>query len=277
MRKVILITGASSGFGYQLTLNLLSEGHTVYAGARRLDLMKPLEEKGAHIFKLDVTDESSIQGLVDTLIQNEGRLDAVYTNAGYGEYGIIEEANLDKIKAMYEVNIFGVARVHNAVLPFLRSQGFGRLIITSSLVGHIAIPGIGWYASSKHALRAMSEALRMELSPFNIDVILIEPGAVKTGFEDVAVNALDDVTLKKDYQVLLSAFHPFIKKSYQNAPGMNSTLKAMKKALDAKRPKWVYRTTIDAKGYPRLKALLGLKGYSKTAYKIIMKNKKKAS
>jgi short-subunit dehydrogenase len=215
--------------------------------------------------------------MVDTLINQEGRLDAVYTNAGYGEYGVIEEPNLDKIKAMYDVNVFGVARVHNAVLPFLRQQGFGRLIITASLVGHIAIPGIGWYASTKHALRAMSEALRMELSAYAITVTLIETRSrKKTGFDTVAVPALDEVSLKGAYQHLLKAFTPFILKSYQNAPGMGSTIKAMVKALESKHPKWVYRTTIDAKGYPLLKALLGLKGYSKTAYKIIMNHKKKA-
>lgn len=276
MKKVVMITGASSGFGYELALRCLEKGYTVYAGARRLEAMQPLKDKGAHVFKLDVTDEESIQAMTDTLIKTEGRLDAVYTNAGYGEYGVIEETNLDKIKAMYDVNIFGVARVHNAVLPFLRQQGFGRLIITSSLVGHIAIPGIGWYASSKHALRAMSEALRMELLPFNIRVTLIEPGAVKTGFESVAVPALNEVSLKAPYQDLLDAFNPFIKKSYAKAPGMSSTVKAMIKAFESKHPKWIYRTTLDAKGYPKLKALLGLKGYSLTARKIIMSNKKKA-
>lgn len=276
MKKIVMITGASSGFGYALALALLTKGHTVYAGARRLEAMKPLANKGAHIFKLDVTSQESIKAMVDALILQEGRLDAVYTNAGYGEYGVIEEPNLDKVKAMYDVNLFGVARVHNAVLPFLRQQGFGRLIITASLVGHIAIPGIGWYASSKHALRAMSEALRMELSSFAITVTLIEPGAVKTGFDTVAVPALDEVSLKGPYQDLLTAFTPFIQKSYQNAAGMDSTIKAMVKALESKHPKWVYRTTIDAKGYPLLKALLGLKGYSKMAYRIIMKRKKKA-
>lgn len=276
MKKVVMITGASSGFGYELALRFLEKGYTVYAGARRLDAMQPLKEKGAHIFRLDVTDETSILAMTETLIKNEGRLDAVYTNAGYGAYGIVEGTPVETIQAMYDVNIFGVARIHNAVLPFLRSQGYGRLIITSSLVGHIAIPGIGWYASSKHALRAMSEALRMELLPFNISVTLIEPGAVKTGFEDVAVGALDSVRVKAPYHDLLSAFGPFIKKSYAKAPGMSSTVKAMVKALESKRPKWIYRTTFDAKGYPKLKAFLGLKGYSLTARKIIMRNKKKA-
>jgi NADP-dependent 3-hydroxy acid dehydrogenase YdfG len=276
MKKVVLITGASSGFGYGLAELLIEKGVVVYAGARRTEAMVGLKEKGAHVFKLDVTNEASVQTFVDAAWHEQGQIDAVFTNAGYGEYGVIEEPHLDKIKAMYDVNIFGVARVHNAVLPYLRSQGYGRLIITSSLVGHIAIAGIGWYASSKHALRAMSEALRMELSPYHIDVTLIEPGAVKTGFETVAVPALAEVTRKEAYGDLLSAFDPFIKKSYQKAPGMTSTLKAMVKAFEAKHPKWVYPTTLDAKGYPKLKALLGLKGYSKTSYKIIMKHKKKA-
>ncbi len=276
MKKVVLITGASSGFGYGLAEILIEKGVVVYAGARRTEAMVGLKEKGAHVFKLDVTDEASVQTFVDAAWHEQGQIDAVFTNAGYGEYGVIEEPNLDKIKAMYDVNIFGVARVHNAVLPYLRTQGHGRLIITSSLVGHIAIAGIGWYASSKHALRAMSEALRMELSPYHIDVILIEPGAVKTGFETIAVPALAAVTRKDAYGDLLSAFIPFIKNSYQKAPGMTSTLKAMVKAFEAKHPKWVYPTTLDAKGYPKLKALLGLRGYSKTSYKIIMKHKKKA-
>jgi NADP-dependent 3-hydroxy acid dehydrogenase YdfG len=276
MKKVILITGASSGFGYQLALTLLEKGHTVYAGARRLQAMDALKAKGAHTFQLDVTDDASVKKMVDTLLTNETRLDAVYTNAGYGDYGVIEEPELAKIKAMYEVNVFGVARVHNAVLPFLRKQGFGRLIITSSLVGHISIPGFGWYASTKHAIRAMSEALRMELKPFNISVTLIEPGAVKTGFEDVAVAGLDNVTLKEPYHDLIESFKAFIKKGYQKAPGMDSTIKAMVHAFEAKSPKWVYRTTKDAKGFPILKGFIGLKAYSKTAYNMVIKSKKKA-
>jgi len=248
MKKVILITGASSGFGYQLALTLLEKGHTVYAGARRLQAMDALKEKGAHTFQLDVTDDASVKKMVDTLLKNETRLDAVYTNAGYGDYGVIEEPELEKIKAMYEVNVFGVARVHNAVLPFLRKQGFGRLIITSSLVGHISIPGFGWYASTKHAIRAMSEALRMELKPFNISV----------------------------YHDLIESFKAFIKKGYQKAPGMDSTVKAMVHAFEAKSPKWVYRTTKDAKGFPILKGFIGLKAYSKTAYNLVIKSKKKA-
>jgi short-subunit dehydrogenase len=175
---------------------------------------------------------------------------------------------------MYDVNVFGVIRMNQAFIPYMRQAKSGRIIHVASLVSHISLPGVSHYASTKHALRAMTESLRMELRPFGIDVFQIEPGAVNTGFETVALGSIEKTDL--DYDDFLIAFKSFIKRSYAHATSMTSTVKLMVKASLNKNPKWVYKTTWDAKIYPIMKALLGLKLYSVISSRLIYKaNKKK--
>ena len=275
MKKVICITGGSSGFGYETAKILASKGHIVFAGARNLDKMKPLETLGVHIRELNVTQDDSVQAFVDHIIKQEGRIDVLINNAGYGAYGVNETQSLKAIQAMYDVNVFGVIRMNQQVLPYMRKQRNGRIINVASLVSHISLPGISHYASTKHALRAMTESLRSELKPFHIDVIQIEPGAVNTGFEEVALGLIEET--HEDYQPFLSSFKTFIKKSYQKGKSPNSTVKAMVKASLVKKPKWIYRTTLDAKAYPVMKTLLGIKLYSWISSRLIYKSKKRSS
>lgn len=273
MKKVICITGGSSGFGYETAKVLASKGHSVYAGARNIDKMAPLQQHGVHTLELDVTKEDSVHAFVDEIIKKEGHIDVLINNAGYGAYGINETQSLKAIQAMYDVNVFGVIRMNQHVLPYMRKQRSGRIINIASLVSHISLPGISHYASTKHALRAMTESLRSELKEFHIDVIQIEPGAVNTGFEEVALGLIEPS--HDDYQPFLSSFKTFIKKSYQKGKSPDSTVKAMVKVSLIKKPKWIYRTTLDAKVYPFMKILLGIKLYSWISSRLIYKPKKR--
>jgi NADP-dependent 3-hydroxy acid dehydrogenase YdfG len=270
--SVVLVTGASSGFGFELVKALLQKNHIVYAASRNTAAMDPLKARGAHILTMDVTKDDSVNQAVQQLLQEQGRVDVVYNNAGYGYYGLVEEPRMERVRQMYETNVFGVARVNNAVLPAMRNAKQGRLILTGSLVGNISLPGIGWYASTKHALRALSESLRMELLPFHVHVVLIEPGSVKTGFRDQAMGSIDQVTLKDAYTPFVENFNAYMSAGYRHSPGPEQTVQAMLDAMESKNPKWVYRTTKTAVDYPRLRLLVGLKRFYHTAYKNMMKS-----
>ena len=272
MKKVICITGGSSGFGFETAKRLASLGHTVYAGARHLEKMEPLKAFGVHTLALNVTQEASVKNFVDHVMKKETRIDVLINNAGYGAYGVNETQSLSSIQAMYDVNVFGVICMNQAIIPYMRTQRAGRIINIASLVSNISLPGISHYAATKHALRAMTESLRMELKPFKIHVVQIEPGAVHTGFEEVALGLIEDT--EEDYQSFLDAFKSFIRKGYRRAVTPKSTVKAMVKAALVKNPKWVYRTTLDAKVYPIAKTLLGLKLYSTVSNALIHKHNK---
>lgn len=272
-QKIILVVGASSGFGFDISKKLLTLGHVVYVAARSLDRMEALKNLGAYVLYMDVTDEKTITDCINQIITSHQRIDIVYNNAGYGHYGPVDISNLNLIKDMYDVNVFGTAMVNHAVLPYMRQQKSGRIIITGSLISNLSIPGIGWYASTKHALRAMTEALRIEVKPYGVKIIQIEPGAVKTGFDSIAVPSIKDNIYDKDYTELMGAFETYITRAYHKAPTVISTIKAMEKAGLKKHPKWVYRTTFDAKIFPIIKTIFGLKLSSLVIEKQILKYK----
>lgn len=259
--KVALVTGASSGFGLQLTLALLSSGVVVYAAARRLEPMAELQQAGARLLSMDVCDETSVKAGVDQIMRETGRIDLLYNNAGYGAYGPVEGVSLAEAQYQFDVNVFGMARVNAAVLPVMRQQRSGRIIVTASNSSYIVAPGTGWYGATKFAVRALCETLRLEVNHLGIDVVQIEPGPVKTGFEDVAFEKLDKLDISEDYRPLIGAFRSYMAESYAKAPNMDSTVKAMLKAGLDRRPRWVYRTTLDAKLITFLRGLLGVHLY----------------
>ncbi|WP_321282183.1 oxidoreductase [Marinifilum fragile] len=191
-KKVILITGASSGMGKDGALRLLKEGHIVYGGARRLDKMKDIIDAGGHILELDVTNIDSIKKSIEKLIAEQGKIDVLWNNAGYSVTGAVEDVSYEDAKRQFEVNLFGLAEVTKAVLPFMRKQKSGKIINTSSVGGKIFSPLGAWYHATKHALEGWSDSLRIELKPFNIDVSIIEPGGIATEFGDVMYQPLLD-------------------------------------------------------------------------------------
>jgi short-subunit dehydrogenase len=254
--KTVLITGASSGFGRRVAEKLLAEGYIVYAAARRIEKMRDIEVKGAHILKMDVTDTVSVNAGVARVIEEQKRIDVLFNNAGYGSYGAIECVPLEEIQRQYEVNVFGMARLIKAVLPHMREKKSGLIINASSVVGKVSMLILGWYASTKHAVEAMSDALRMEVEHLGIHVVVIEPGPVRTEFEETAFATLDKLEQPEDYRSLAAAFKRYSKKMYAKAPGPDSTADAVVSAIKARRPKFRYPTTIMAKVLIKVKWML---------------------
>ncbi|MBX7210259.1 MAG: SDR family NAD(P)-dependent oxidoreductase [Verrucomicrobiaceae bacterium] len=189
-KKVIIITGASSGMGKDGALRLIKEGHIVYAGARSVDQMSDLMQAGGRAVALDVTDQSSIKTVVDTVIREQGRIDVLWNNAGYSVMGAVEDVSDADARRQFDVNLFGVAEMTKAVLPQMRAQKSGLIINTTSVGGKIFTAIGAWYHASKHALEGWSDCLRLEVEQFGINVVVLEPGGVKTAFGSTAKEPL---------------------------------------------------------------------------------------
>ncbi len=244
MKKVILVTGASSGFGFHTVKQLLDNGNIVYAVARRLEKMSELKTLGAKIYKVDITIEEDIINIVNTIIKNESRIDVLINNAGYGSYGMLESYPIEEAKKQFETNLFGLARLTQEVLPYMRKNNNGKIINISSVVGKVSFPVLGWYSASKHALEGYSDALRRELIPFNIKVVLIEPGAIKTEFLNVAKSIIktDD-----DYLNNTNNFVESFNARYKKAKGPNKVVNIIVKAVNKNNPKVRYKIGCDCK------------------------------
>ncbi len=184
--KVALVTGASSGIGEATARALLADGFVVYAVARRTEPMAALQKAGVHTFSMDVTDDASVVAGVERIIGEQGRIDVLVNNAGYGSYGAVEDVPIDEARRQFEVNIFGLARLVQLVTPHMRAQGSGRIINISSIGGKIYEPLGAWYHATKFAVEGLSDSLRIELRPFGIDVVIIEPGPIRTEWNTIA-------------------------------------------------------------------------------------------
>ena len=254
---VILITGASSGLGKVTAIEFLKRNWTVFVAARRVALMADLESLGAHVLQMDVTDDDSVRVGVQTVVDRAGQIDVLFANAGYGSYGTIETVPVDLVTRQFDVNVMGVARTIQAVLPGMRSRRSGRVIITSSIASHISTAGIGYYASTKHAVRAIGTALRQEVSDLGIHVSMIEPGMIRTGFEEVASSALDELNPVDDYVDAHRNIDAYVTRGFQTAPGPERTVEAVLRAASARRPRAIYRTTLHARVFPVADSLIG--------------------
>ncbi|WP_328989360.1 oxidoreductase [Kribbella sp. NBC_01245] len=188
--KVALVTGASSGIGEATALALRQAGFIVYGAARRIDRMAGLAEQGVRVLAMDVTDDASAQAGVARILAEAGRIDVLVNNAGYGSYGAVEDVPLDEARAQFEVNVFGAARLMQLVLPAMRAQRSGKIVNVSSMGGKIHTPLGGWYHSSKFALEGLSDCVRVEVAPFGIDVVVVEPGAIETEWGGIAAGQL---------------------------------------------------------------------------------------
>jgi NADP-dependent 3-hydroxy acid dehydrogenase YdfG len=179
----VLISGCSSGIGAATAEALARAGHTVYATARQTETLADLEALGCHPLALDVTSEDSMIAAVQAVEARHGRVGTLINNAGYGEFGPIEEADLERVRTMFETNVFGLARMTQLVLPAMRRARSGRIVNIGSMGGRITFPVGGYYHATKYAVEAISDALRVEVKPFGIEVILVEPGLIRTNFE----------------------------------------------------------------------------------------------
>ncbi|MFC5134602.1 MULTISPECIES: SDR family oxidoreductase [Haloferacaceae] len=191
VQKTVLITGCSSGIGRATAHAFNDEGWTVYATARNPADVETLGEAGCELATLDVTDEDDVERVVDRILDEEGALDALVNNAGYGQFGPMEDVTTDTVHEQFDVNVYGPHRLTRAVLPAMRRERDGTIVNVSSVAGRVSFPGGGVYAGSKFALEAMSDALRNEVREFGVDVVLVEPGPVRTGFSDRVAREAD--------------------------------------------------------------------------------------
>lgn len=192
--KVALVTGASSGIGAATAWKLQQTGYITYAAARRVQRMEHLAEAGIRPLAMDVTDDESMQSGVKRILAEEGRIDVLVNNAGYGSYGALEDVPLSEARNQFEVNVFGAARLIQLVLPTMRERRSGTIVNITSMGGKIYTPLGSWYHATKFALEAISDCLRMELKPFGIDVVVIEPGGIRTDWSGIAAEKVRAVS-----------------------------------------------------------------------------------
>jgi len=239
--KAVLITGCSSGIGKATAQRLAASGWTVYATARRPETLTELEAAGCRTLALDVTDEESMSAAVAAVEQAEGAVGVLVNNAGYSQSGAVESIPLDRLRAQFETNVFGLVRMCQLVLPKMRAQGWGKIVNVGSMGGRLVFPGGGAYHATKYAVEALSDALRFEVRGFGVDVILIEPGLIVTGFEQVATATTHDVT---EDDGPYARFHSSLEKNMKNAyngpmaklgGGPEVVAKAIEKSITARR------------------------------------------
>lgn len=242
-KKVILITGASSGIGKATALQLIKDGHTVYGAARRVEKMQELTDAGGHIIEMDVMDEAQLEAGVNQVIKEQGKIDVLINNAGYANYGSVEETPIADARRQFEVNIFGLARLTQLVIPHMRKQKSGKIINISSMGGKIYTPLGAWYHATKHALEGWSDCLRLELKPFHIDVVIIEPGAIVTEFGAVMVEPMLERSGNGPYSDMTHALAKATRGSYEKegaASPPSVIAGVISKAIKSSRPRTRY-------------------------------------
>ena len=240
--KVILVTGASSGIGFDAARTLAQRGHRVYAAARRVELMEPLRGLGVKVLRMDVTDEQSMSEGVASLLQAEGRIDVLVNNAGYGYFGAVENVPMAEARRQLEVNVFGLARLCQLVLPAMRRQGSGRIVNTSSIAGRAVFYMGAWYNVTKYAVEALSDALRMEMRPFGIDVVLVEPGPIRTDWGLIAARHLRESSAGTPYEAQAAPWASTMAWAYRSAlfSGPQVITRAVCRAVESRRPRTRY-------------------------------------
>jgi len=242
MSKIVLVTGASSGIGKATAKSLISKGYKVYVVARRLSKMDDLKGLGAIPVQMDITKEEDIQAVINQIETEAGGVDILINNAGFGMYGAMEDTSIDDARYQFEVNLFGLARLTQLVLPKMREKRSGKIINISSMGGKIYTPLGSWYHATKHALEGWSDCLRLELKEFNIDVVIIEPGAIKTEFGDVMMEPMLERSGNTAYSKLAHKLADVTKNAYEadngSEPGVIADL--IFKAIESKKPKTRY-------------------------------------
>jgi NADP-dependent 3-hydroxy acid dehydrogenase YdfG len=249
--KAVLITGCSSGIGHVTAEFLASQGWNVYASARRLESIADLQARGCKTLALDVTDEASMSAAVKQVTEAEGAIGVLINNAGYSQSGAVETVPVDAVRRQFETNVFGLLRICQLALPGMRDQGWGKVVNIGSMGGKLTFPGGGIYHSTKYALEALSDALRFEVRGFGVDVILIEPGLITTGFGDVASGSVSAAPDEGPYARFNRHVAKLTAEAYKGpmiklGGGPEAVASTIAKALAAKRPKARYPVTASA-------------------------------
>ena len=251
--KAVLITGCSTGIGRATAEQLARSGWTVYATARRLDAIQDLATKGGRILALDVCDEGSMRAAVDAVERAEGAVGVLVNNAGYGQEGAFEATPMTEIRRQFETNVFGLIRLTQMVLPGMRRQGWGKIVNLSSMGGKLTFPGGAFYHATKHAVEALSDALRFEVGGFGIDVIVVEPGPIRTQFGDTAIGSIQGPAADDPaYAAFNTQVAAKIREAYDGpmgrlASGPEAVAQVIEKALAKSRPATRYPVTAAAR------------------------------
>ena len=261
--KAVLITGCSSGLGKATALRLAKEGWVVYATARKLADLADCAAGGCKTLTLDVTDEASMTAAVGTIEREHGAVGVLINNAGYSQSGAIEAVPMERIRAQFETNVFGLVRLTQLVLPAMRKQRWGRVVNLSSMGGRLVFPGGGYYHATKYAIEAITDALRFEVRGFGINVVLIEPGLIKSGFSEAAVSGMK---LNGEVAEAYGPFHETVaratKESYEKGPMAPLTgvpedvASTISKAISLERPRARYTVSLSATVLMTQRALL---------------------
>lgn len=259
-KQVALITGASSGFGFETAKLLASRGWRVYAAYRNVrkagSLQKLAKSLDVHSVRIDTTDLRSIEKAVKDIVRQEGRIDALVNNAGFAMAGFLEDLSDEELKAQFNTNVFGYLRMARAVAPVMRANGSGRIVNIGSISGQIPFPGLGAYVASKFAVRALSEGMRRELWPFGIRVCEIEPGSYKTQVVDSARYGKDVRKPASPYRDPTRWMEKASAKSFSNGRPAHEVAELIGKILDSSIVKPIYVTGPDAKVAVFLKWIL---------------------
>jgi NAD(P)-dependent dehydrogenase (short-subunit alcohol dehydrogenase family) len=260
----VLVTGCSSGIGRATAERLARAGWTVYASARRVESLEGLE--GCRTLQLDITDDESMRAAVDAIEREHGAVGVLVNNAGYSQSGAVESVTIDEARRQLETNVLGLMRLTQLVLPGMRRQGSGRIVNVSSMGGRLTFPGGGWYHASKHALEALSDALRFEVEGFGIDVVVIQPGLIRTGFAEAAVGSIavdpDDPYARFNQAVgaaTAGAYEGGLARVLGGGP--DTVARAIERAISARRPRTRYRVTASARLFLTLRRLLPDRGW----------------
>jgi len=249
--KAVLITGCSTGIGRATAERLAAAGHVVYATARRLDAIADLEAKGCRTLALDVTSEESMRAAVDRIAADEGAVGVLVNNAGYSQSGALESLDMDDVRRQFETNVFGLLRLSQMVLPGMREQGWGKIVNISSMGANFVFPGGGIYHATKYAVDAMSDALRWEVAGFGIDVVIVQPGLIRTEFGETAASATP-ASEDGPYGAFNAHVAGTTAAIYKSAVGRflgggpDAVAKVVEKAIAARRPRIRYRVTPSA-------------------------------
>jgi NAD(P)-dependent dehydrogenase (short-subunit alcohol dehydrogenase family) len=263
--RTVLITGASSGIGEATALHLAELGFTVYASARRVDRMTDLADRGIRTRSVDVSDDDSMVALVEAAIADTGRIDVLVNNAGYGLYGALEDVPIDEARRQFEVNVFGLARMTQLVLPHMRAQRDGYIVNISSMGGKIWEPLGSWYHASKFAVEGLSDSLRVEVAEFGIKVVIIEPGTIRSEWSGIAADNLEATSAKTPYAGLAKLVGAGIRAADRLpiASGPEVVAEVIAKAVQDPKPRTRYPAGGGARGILLAERILPDRGFDR--------------
>jgi len=241
---MVLITGCSTGIGHDLARRLTLANYTVIATARHPEQLSDLPV--ALQLPLDVTDPTSVTNATEEVVRRFGGIDILINNAGYAVRGAVEDISIEQVQQMFDVNVYGVMRMIRAVVPHMRQQQAGRVITIGSLAGKLVLPVNGTYSATKFALEALSDALRMELAPFGIQVVLIEPGNIRSNFMATAQANSQEILSDPDspYHALYQHYLRVMTTMRKKEPGPEIVSRVVQQAIEASKPKARYRVAV---------------------------------